>query len=233
MRLRLWMVALLVSLAACGSSAASSPPSPGPPPSEAQSSGTPSPSSGTTSGPGAQHCGPAAATTLATGHQARVYSWHGGVFGCSFARGRPFRLGSAARSIREAKVTPVALAGIEVAYGLSKFGIDTVRTDVVVRRLSDSKQLADFPATVAGVVEGFQSVGSLAVKSDGAVAWIGLERSIIGGHRSVIEVRAADAPDTTSRLLDSGPDIGTQSLRLHGSTLTWSHGAATRHATLR
>jgi hypothetical protein len=202
-KVRLGIAGLLVVLLSCGSSAGAT-----------------------------RHCGPAGASTLSSSPQARVYSWHGGVFGCSFARGRSFRLGSADRSIRESRVAPVAVAGTDAAYGLSNFGVDTVRTEVIVRRLTDGKRLADFSATRAGVAEGFQSVGSVAIKSDGAVAWIGAERSIIAG-RQAIEVHAADAGASGDRLLDSSPQVAPNSLRLHGSTLSWRHGITTRRATLR
>ena len=211
MKLRLGILALVATLTACGSSAASS---------------------GTAASSASRHCGPTGASTLASSSQARVYSWHGGVFGCSFAGGRTFRLGSAARSIRESQVTPAAVAGNDAAYGLSDFGVDTVRAGVVVRRLTDGKQLQDFPATNRNVAEGFQAVRSLAVKSDGSVAWIGAVRSIRGGQ-GLIEVHAAAASASTDELLDSGAGIDPTSLRLHGSTLTWKHGATTRHASLR
>lgn len=203
------MVVLVAFLASCGSSAASS---------------------GTDGASVAGRCGPAAATTLASSHQARVYSWHGGVFGCTFAQDHPIRLGSAARSIREARVTPVALAGVDAAYGLSHFGIDTGSTEVVVLRLTDGKQLQDSPATRAVGAESFQSVGSIVVNSSGAVAWIGVQRSIIA-HRGATEVHEAGAGG--DHLLESGPRIDPASLRLHGTTLTWLNGGATRHATLR
>jgi hypothetical protein len=169
---------------------------------------------------------------VASSLSARVYSWHGGVFGCSFAGGRSFRLGNVARSLREARVQPVVVAGSNAAFGLSSFGVDTGSTQVVVRRLTDGKRLKGFPATRAFVVEDFQTVGSLAARSDGAVAWIGVVRSIVGG-RQAIEVHAADGSASTDRVLDTGAQIVPGSLQLHGSTLTWRHGAATRHATLR
>jgi hypothetical protein len=155
------------------------------------------------------------------------------VFGCSFSGSRSFRLGSAARSIRESRVSPVAVAGNYAAYGLSNFGVDTVRTDLVVRRLTDGKQLRDFPAVRTGVVEGFQMVGSLAIKSDGAVAWIGTEHSIIGHGRALTEVHVAVASASADRVVDSGPQVVSDSLRLHGSTLSWKHGTEIRHAALR
>jgi hypothetical protein len=154
------------------------------------------------------------------------------VYGCSFSGGRSFRLGSTARALRESSVDPVAVAGNNAAYGVSRFGVDTVRTSVVVRRLTDGRQLAEFAVTQTGVVEGIEAVKSLVLKGDGAVAWIGLAHSI-ARHGEAIEVHAADASSSTDRLLDSGPQVAPQSLRLHGSTITWQHGAATRHATLR
>lgn len=215
MKARAAALALLVVLAACGSSAAS----PG------------TSTSGTTPGSAAGHCGPAAATTLASSNRARVYPWHGFVYGCSFGRTRSFRLGSATRGVREPRADPVAVAGNVAAYGLSNFGVDTVRTTVDVRRLTDGKSLGSFAVTRAAVVEGLESVGSLVVKSDGAVAWIGVARSIVGG-RHAIEVHAAGASASTDKLLDSGPQIVTNSLRLRGSTLTWRNGTTTRHASI-
>ncbi|MBV9416083.1 MAG: hypothetical protein JO363_13960 [Solirubrobacterales bacterium] len=203
MRLRLGIVALLVVVSACASSAAAG-----------------------------RHCRPAGAATLASSPQARVYSWHGGVYGCSFSGGRSFRLGGAARALRGTSVDPVVVAGNSAADGVSRFGVDTVMTSLVVRRLTDGKQLADFAVTRSGVVEGVESVSSMVLKGDGAVAWIGVAHSLVG-HGEVIEVHAADASSSGDRLLDSGPQVAPQSLRLHGSTITWTRGAATRKATLR
>jgi hypothetical protein len=158
------------------------------------------------------------------------------VYGCSFVHGRSFRLGSSAGSFHEARVQPVVVAGTDAAYGLANFGVDTVSASVVVRRLTDGRQLAEFAATRSGLVEGFESVPSLALESTGAVAWIGVAHSIVA-RREVIEVHAAGSaagagPGSSDRVLDSGPQIVPTSLRLRGSTLTWRHGATTRHATL-
>ena len=202
------MVALLAFLASSGSSAASS---------------------GTAAAPAAGHCGPAAAARLASSPEARVYSWHGAVFGCAFAESHQFRLGSAARSIREARVSPVAVAGVNAAYGLSNFGVDTIRASVVVRRLTDGTQLKELAATRAVGAESFESVGSVVVRPDGAVAWIGSLHSIIG-HRSVTEVH--EASSAGDRVLDSGLGIDSTSLRVRGDTLSWVNSGVTRHATL-
>jgi hypothetical protein len=209
-RVRATIVALVASLSVCGSSVASG------------------------KSPARPRCGPATAPTLASSGQARVYSWHGGVFGCSFAQRRAFRLGTTARSLHELRVQPVVVVGTFVAYGLTSFGVDTISATVVLRRLTDGRRLADFGATHVGLVEGAQSVRSLALTSSGAVAWIGVAQSIVA-HRQVIEVHAAASASgmgSVDRVLDSSSQIAPTSLRLHGSMLTWRHGTSTRHATL-
>jgi len=199
-------VALLAFLASCGPSSASSTPTQG-------------------------KCGPGNATTLASSPQARVYTLHQVVFGCSVARGRSFRLGHGTRSIRESRAGPVAIAGDLAAYGLARFGVDTVMADVVVRRLTDGAVLKDLPATKRPGPQSFQSVGSVVVKTDGAVAWIGSQTSIIARGRGGIEVHAASG--SSDVVLDAGSGIDPGSLRLNGSKLTWRRGGVTRHATLR
>ncbi len=198
------MVAPLVVLALCGTALASS--------------------------GGATRCGPAGARTLAGNGRVRVYVVNQSVYGCAVARGRSFRLGHVSRSIAESRVGPVAVAGELAAYGLQSFGIDTVSASIVVRRLTDGKKLKELPATRAVSAESFESIGSVAVIASGAVAWIGSERSIIASRGS-IEVHAAGSGG--DRVLDSGPRIDPNSLRLHGSRLSWVNGGATRHATLR
>jgi hypothetical protein len=207
-RLRAGIVAVLAGLTASGPSAAR----------------------GTSPAP--RRCGPQAAPTIAASRQARVYTADGGVFGCSFVNSRSFRLGNTAEALHQSRVQLVVVAGADAAYALASFGVDTVSATVVVRRLTDGRRLAHFAATRSGLVEGFQAVTSLALGSDGAVAWIGAAHSILA-HREAIEVHtAAPGSGSSDRVLDSGPAIAPQSLRLHSSTLTWRHGHATRHATL-
>jgi hypothetical protein len=209
------ILALLVVLAACGSSSASSAP---PQPTATQPAG------------GHGSCGPANANTLAANGRVRVYALHQAVFGCSAARRHSFRLGHATRSIGEDEVGPVAVAGDLAAYGLRRFGVDTALASVVVRRLTDGTTLKELSATRALGAESFQSVESVVIRRDGAVAWIGSVHSI-GARRSAIEVHEAGTGG--DRLLDSGSGIDAGSLRLHGSTLSWVDGGATRHATLQ
>jgi hypothetical protein len=175
-------------------------------------------------------CGPASAHTLAIDSVARVYDSGGTVYGCVRGASASRRLGSAQFCIRSARVAPVALAGETVAYGLETCGVDTGFGNVVVRRLSDGRQLRSLAATTNPLPpESYQRVDSLVVKTDGAVAWIGVASSIVRRGEGV-EVHRADKRGAAE--LDSGTAVDKGSLRLRGSTLTWSHAGAVRSATL-
>lgn len=203
MSLRRGVLVALVALAACGSSSGMAAPA---------------------------RCGPSEARTLAADRVARVYYSGGAVYGCTGGGRKSYRLGASARSIREGRVGPVALAGAAVAYGLSRFGVDTVSAQVVVRNLSDGSRLHSEPATIRPPgPEHFQSVAAVVVRADGAVAWIGQGGSLVrrGGD---VEVGKADAHGRA--LLDSGSGIDQRSLGLRGSSVTWRHGGATRSARL-
>jgi hypothetical protein len=178
-------------------------------------------------------CGPRDAPTLAASHVARVYSQQGFVYGCSTHSGGRYKLGSSARSIREARIEPVALAGVVAAYGQTTFGVDTISAVLVVRRLSDGRKLTENPA-FDGVLgaEFTESVQAVVVLRDGSAAWIVQGGSIISAQRTTEVVALSQGHE---RLLDSNVAglIDPRSLRLHGSKLTWTHGGATRSATLR
>jgi hypothetical protein len=197
---------LLVVLGACGSSSAAS-----------EQSAT------------SVTCGPGGAKTLAASPQARVYLKNGAVCGCGVG-GPSYRLGAGGRMIREGRVGPVAVGGKDAAYGLSRFGVDTVSAEVIVRNLADGRLVHEGAATSRILVESFQSVDSIVVKPDGAVAWISEVGSVISRNRYV-EVHRIDGRGAA--LLNSGSRIVGRSLRLHGSTVTWREGSATRSATLR
>lgn len=219
------LVAMVVFLAACGSSSART------------SATSPTGTSATTptgSSASAVACGPATAKTLAASARARVYEQGNVVYGCAAsgsAAARSFRLGNATRALREMRVGPVAVAGDLAAYGLTSFGIDNVRAQVVVRRLTDGAQLQAFPATKAVGAESFESVGAVVLKADGAVAWIAHVTSI-GGRGQTTEVHSAPAGETNV-VLASGSGIDPSFLHLRGSTVSWRDGAVTRQATLR
>jgi hypothetical protein len=175
-------------------------------------------------------CGPAGDTTLAHGARARVYVQNHSVYGCVSRGGRQVRLGSDALCPRSGHLGPVAVAGELAAYAVRSCGVDTASTQVIVRRLSDGARLSSRNATEGSTgVESFQSVGSVVVLSDGAVAWIGTSSSIVS-HRSITEV--LEQSGDRVRRLDQGSGIRPGSLTLHGPKLTWKHGGQRRSATL-
>jgi hypothetical protein len=218
------MVAVVAAaaLAACGSSASA-----------------PSSTASTTSSAitDSARCGPASAHTLAVGSGARVYSDGGTVYGCASGNPRHYRLGSARSCLRSARVGPVAAAGLIAAYGVARCGIDFGSSMVVVRRLSDGAQLFRHAAGSAGSgPESYGSVGSIVVTPSAAVAWIAVDRSIVA-HRVATQVMARGGSGRV-RVLQTSSGIGTSSgivpgsLRLHGATLSWRVGTATRSASL-
>jgi hypothetical protein len=178
-----------------------------------------------------RRCGAIRAQTLASDRVARVYATAHTVYGCATGSHRSFKLGTRRSCAGTSRAGPIfVLVARLAAYGLSRCGVDTGFTQVVVRRLTDGAQLRSLPATGPVASESFQTVNSIALRSDDAVAWIGTGSSIVGGHK-LIEVHKADR--TGAKLLDSGAAIDSMSLRLHGSKLTWKHGGAIRSATLQ
>jgi hypothetical protein len=179
-------------------------------------------------GPGP--CGGAAATTIAADRSARIFRQGRTVYGCAGLGGRSYRLGSTGFCNGSDRIGPIALAGVAAAYGIERCGVDTGTTQVVVRRLNDGKLLhSDSATSRAPGPESFQSVGSIVVKANGAVAWIGQSHSIVG-HRALLEVRRIDRHGAAE--LDHGAGIAVGSLRLHGSRLSWTHAHRGRSATL-
>lgn len=211
MRLRCAAFVGLIALTACGSS-----------------SGRASQRSVTSAASG--RCGPAAAQTLTADRVARVYESGANVYGCATAAGRSFLLGASARTIREGRAGPFALAGTDVAYGYTRYGVDTVAAQVIVRDLASGRQVRSEPPTSQPPrVEFAQSIEAIVVKADGAVAWVGESGSVMSRSRDV-EVDRADRRGLAR--LDSGPGVEAGSLKLHGSTIRWRHGARERSAKL-
>ncbi|HEY3725769.1 MAG TPA: hypothetical protein VGL51_01260 [Solirubrobacteraceae bacterium] len=175
-------------------------------------------------------CGPHFARTLAGDAVARVYVSAGKAYGCAAGSARSYKLGTTGNCIAARRIESVRVAGRLAAYGLETCGVDTGQTTVNVRRLTTGKSLAQRAATTRVGVEGFQSVVSLVVKANGAVAWIG-DANSLGKPKFVRQLQRLDARGF--RLLDSGRPVAPASLTLHRSTLSWRHGTAVRTATLR
>jgi hypothetical protein len=116
---------------------------------------------------------------------------------------------------------------------LERCDVDFCTAQLVVRRLTNGKQLRREPATVAPLQpQSIQSVTWIVVKADGAVAWIGYANATLAADASITETEVHAYDEQGHRMLDSGLAIGLHSLRLHGSKLTWTDGGTTRTATL-
>jgi hypothetical protein len=178
----------------------------------------------------AARCGPTGAHTLAATPVARIYVTRQAVYGCSGANGKSYRLGKRGLCLPELCVGRIALRGRIAAYELKGVGVDTSSAGVLVRSLANGRVLADQAAilNVPGP-ESFESVRMIVVKRDGAVAWIAAVSSI-GHPSSLFEVHRGDRQGHA--LLDSGARIVPRSLRLHGSTITWTDAGMPRSATL-
>ena len=216
MRLRSALAVLALALAGCGAARAT------------PEGGTSAPSGG-----GSPACAPPGSRTLASDRQASVYRQGKTVYGCSSLGGRTsiHRLGSAGFCTMSDKVGPVALSGQVAAYGIQRCGVDTGTAQVVVRRLTDGKVLHTAPATVRNAgAESYQLIGSIVVRADGAVGWIGQGHSIVGHGLAVVEVHRIDRRGPAE--LDHGAEIAVGSLRLTGSRLSWRHAGRERSATL-
>jgi hypothetical protein len=132
----------------------------------------------------------------------------------------------------EGRAGPVNIAGTDVAYGLTYFGVDTISADVVVRSLTDGDVLRRQTSYTGSVgAEFFQRVNDIVVKRDGSVAWIATAGSIISPNSMNTEVEKSDR--TSRTVLDKSTKIRVHSLLLSGSQLSWRDGSATRHASLQ
>jgi hypothetical protein len=183
------------------------------------------------SGGGSAACAPPGSRLLMSDRQANVYQQGKTVYGCLFRSAHSYRLGSAGFCTGSDRIGPVALSGAIAAYGIQRCGVDTGAGQAVARRLTDGAVLHIAPATsrIAGP-ESYQSVGSIVVKANGAVGWIGSAHSIVGHGPVVTEVHRIDSRGRAE--LDHGPGVAAGSLRLHGSQLNWLHSGRKRSATL-
>jgi len=216
---RLLALAVVVALAACGSSSGRS--------------GVVS--TATTTGGGRPHtaaCHPAGARTLASDSAARVYALGGSVYGCSERTGRRTHLGQTRSCIGTPRIGAVAVAGDLAASALQLCEVDTGRAQVIIRRLTDGRRLMSASAfTGAPPPESYTSVDSLVLRADGALAWIASASSIV---RPTREREVHRWQHSGPSLLDAGVLIAPASLRLHGSLqVRWTDGGTLRTATLR
>ncbi len=138
------------------------------------------------------------------------------------------RSGSAAPTlcIGGASVGQVAVAGRLAAYAVRRCGVDTSSSQVVVKRLTDGRQLSASDAFNGNPgPESFESITAIVVSASGTAGWI-VSSSSIATHRQGGEVAAAVAGSV--RVLDSGIGVRFGSLRLSHGTLSWTRNGV-RH----
>jgi hypothetical protein len=194
---------------------------------------------------------PARSRVLLADAQAEVYQTgespsteRGNIYGCDYAQGHSYYLGHwvETSSSSTSGIDRETLAGAIVAYESGSGSQHYVSWLIVVRDLSNGRVLHDVPtgtpahpeppSTEAGVTRQDVGIGpatAVAVKSDGAVAWIA-QVAVGGGLPYQYQVHALDS--SGDRVLAQGAEVGQSSLALVGSTLYWSEYGKPFSATL-
>jgi hypothetical protein len=158
-----------------------------------------------------------------------VYEAHGAVYACLTGSRPQVKLGAAGSCLRANRVDQAAVQRDMVTAALTQCGVDTGQAEVEVLRLPEGRRLYGHVAITNPGPESFSTVTGLVLTRGGTVAWLARSNSIVG-HRTTTEVWAG-SPHRT-RLLDSGPQVQSGSLRLAGNTVSWRHGSVRRSAAL-
>ncbi len=206
------------------------------------------PSAGT--GSPSVSCGPAAdGATIVAGQRVRIYEVSrteptGGTrrledslaFGCLIPRGKPRLLGSTLSRLAVYRNKKIGLVDTDtfelrapwIAYTKTISGIDTWTLYVVAINLRTNRR--NVCAVGGGGPDGDRppaNVSEIALAADGTVAWTGTRLV-----RESYEKQVAVCSRTGEKVIDSGEGIGLHSLKLHGSTLSWTDFGETRTAQL-
>lgn len=165
-------------------------------------------------------------------------------FACLFRRGRTQSLDDPFEGERVFPPPAMKLVGPLIGYGVEQTDIGLPGGTFVP--VIDLRRSLESPFHVvrtnrAGSTR-FAAVGSLALRRDGAVAWISCPSDSERGGRSRPacavrgarhEVYKADGRPNERILLDRGPGIDPRSLRLKGSRVYWRVRGRLRRAVLR
>ena len=150
---------------------------------------------------------------------------NGNDYACLYSAGRAFYLSGAEHYEYER----VHFAGAYVAFVQNVEASDESVGEMDLR----SGRLRTFEIATPIENSVCYAVGSLALRADGGIAWIGtnfLGFACISPPGPEIEVRRHDRRGL--RLLDSATTIAPGSLRLRTGVLSWTHGGVRRTATL-
>jgi hypothetical protein len=183
-----------------------------------------------------RNCSPAGARPVAAGRFVTVFRWarrgdpEVSLWACSLASGRRTRLerNTEYRESRD-RASPVIFAGDWVAYA-TDLAFDDANDDYTLVNALDARtgkkrsEIASDPGSSG--FSGNGEVRSIALRSNGAVAWIGR------GWESPWHVYRLNSRGRSAGALDSGATIAPRSLRRQGARLTWKHGRRTRSGSL-
>jgi hypothetical protein len=181
--------------------------------------------------------------TVTSSSRARVFyrrkSGSVALYGCLFARGDLSLLSFGGEEDVVFPKPAVHLAGGLVGYARWACDPEDCGTVVKVTDLRDDIYGVNRTFAPGSYEYETPQVGSLRVRSNGAVAWISCPGRAQGvsvsscPRRSKKRVYAADAASDEPRLLAVGRKIDVRSLALRGSRLTWRDGSKLRVSTLR
>jgi hypothetical protein len=187
---------------------------------------------------GLRHCAPAGTRLLAGNGVVRVYSWSsstgppGPTEACVVRTGARMTLESGpSRRFPglHRSVGDFELAGSIVGYIETQFGVDSGTTQLVVADVASRRILRSIKGGQyidAGIISS-QGVRRFVLTPRGAVAWV----TTTSRSRRLQGVTVYAAPPAgRAVVLDEGLAIDPASLRLSGSTLSWTDGGATRTA---
>jgi hypothetical protein len=164
------------------------------------------------------------------------------VYGCTYSQGHPYKLGEfptigSCGSGACGSIGQEVLAGQLVAYEhFSTMGREELREDeflIIVRNVRNGHVLRRIPTGISAPGSRLKGAGPttvIALKSDGAVAWINEHLPRTSETEPEYEVHAYDK--TGNRVLAAGTNIAPNSLALAGSTLYWTQEGKPFSATL-
>ena len=180
-------------------------------------------------------CVPAGAHVVAHRGSAAVYARNGGRFGCYGNRRPVTLLAPAKHRVGLTGLSTYRITGHDVAFVLHIGGIDTSSAFVEVYDLR-ARHRRESRAAVRNIAgpEFIEDVSSVALRRDGAVAWISAGHSLGApgppGAQDVREVHGARGGH--DHVLSSAPNIETHSLRLQGRDVLWREAGVQHSAQL-
>lgn len=140
------------------------------------------------------------------------------------------------RNWDDAEVAHPQVRGAYGAYASVGCGVGACGASIVVKLLALGDVTVKRAPSVFDEIGTSETVGSLVLKSNGAVAWITARSATLPGIEPMLpartEVYAFD--ERGWRMLDTGPGIEADSLRLDetSSTISWVNGGVTKTDTL-